>query len=300
MKTAFKSALLAVLATLLFTSCTTPAIWPKPEPYTYLYYLPQKTAADEAMETIRSLNQDLYDFDEVAKVHSLSVDPDQLEAHCETARIESRPRVMSNGQLLMMPKLSLETFRTSLIIPFNEITDVALINKPSALLMPYDWGMFVFLQNNKRVRIGVTSEFSLKELSDAVVTLAIERGVQFHQLLLGSVTEPLTPEQSQKMGIEPGTGRLVTGVCKNSPAEQAGIRFLDVLMEFDGVPLATTPDICSAIRNATSSGKTTVPVKLLRLEQVSQEIIDPNTNKVQKTEMVEKSVELTVQVSFAP
>lgn len=51
---------------------------------------------------------------------------------------------------------------------------------------------------------------------------------------LGVTIQELTPEISQKFGLNNGKGALVGDVAKGSPAEKAGIRRGDVILEFNG------------------------------------------------------------------
>ncbi|MBN1378897.1 MAG: PDZ domain-containing protein [Gammaproteobacteria bacterium] len=318
MRIAIKSALFVSFAALLLAACVTvpqtgqSSIWPQQKPYITLYYqLQQIGTADEAVGTIKNLQRDFVEWAAGIPFSNIDVDPYGLRAKWEwTETSQTTAYVPSYGGMFVgwnyvpiyggsyQTQTSSQQKNDMLMIPFNEIRNVALYHMPD-FPREYKWGMDVWLQNDRRVSLRVSNELYLKKLSDAIVTLAIERGVQFNRHSLGCEIGALTPEQSQKMGITPGAGLLVHAVSKNSPAEKAGIRFLDVLLEFDSVPLATGPDIIGAVQNATGSGQTTVPVKLLRLEKVPREVIDPNTNKVLKTEMVEKPVEKTVQVNFA-
>ncbi len=51
---------------------------------------------------------------------------------------------------------------------------------------------------------------------------------------LGVTIQELTPELSQKFGVKNGKGALVGDVAKGSPAERAGIRRGDIILEFNG------------------------------------------------------------------
>ncbi len=51
---------------------------------------------------------------------------------------------------------------------------------------------------------------------------------------LGVTIQELTPELSQKFGLNNGKGALVGDVAKGSPAEKAGIRRGDIILEFNG------------------------------------------------------------------
>lgn len=48
---------------------------------------------------------------------------------------------------------------------------------------------------------------------------------------LGLMLAPVTPDVARGLGIEPGSGVLVRGVKSGSPAEDAGLRAGDVILE---------------------------------------------------------------------
>jgi Do/DeqQ family serine protease len=54
---------------------------------------------------------------------------------------------------------------------------------------------------------------------------------------LGIVIQELTPELADSFGVKRGGGVLVADVMKDSPADTAGIKPGDVVVEFDGAPL---------------------------------------------------------------
>jgi serine protease Do len=51
---------------------------------------------------------------------------------------------------------------------------------------------------------------------------------------LGVAVQAVTPELAQSFGLERETGALVSEVTKESPADRAGIRSGDIILEFDG------------------------------------------------------------------
>jgi serine protease Do len=75
---------------------------------------------------------------------------------------------------------------------------------------------------------------------------------------LGVAAQPLTPELAKSFGIRPeGTapsGALVSTVVESSPAAKAGVRPGDVIVRFDGNPVATPRDLSSLVA-ATAVGK---------------------------------------------
>ena len=51
---------------------------------------------------------------------------------------------------------------------------------------------------------------------------------------LGVSIQPVTPELAQSFGVEGDKGALVADVTKDSPADKAGVKSGDIIMEFDG------------------------------------------------------------------
>ena len=75
---------------------------------------------------------------------------------------------------------------------------------------------------------------------------------------------PLTPEQSAELALQPGTGLLVIDVHIGGPAEKAGVRFLDVILDVDGQPVKTVDELIGLSEN-----KKSVNLKILRREKVA-------------------------------
>ncbi len=79
---------------------------------------------------------------------------------------------------------------------------------------------------------------------------------------LGVTIQDLTPEIAEHFGIKEEKGSLVTDVVKGSPAEKAGFRRGDLIIEFDGKPVKDSTSLRNMVAN-TPPGKT-VPVKIIR------------------------------------
>ncbi len=79
---------------------------------------------------------------------------------------------------------------------------------------------------------------------------------------LGVTIQEMTPEISQKFGLEKSKGALVSDVAKGSPAEKAGILRGDIILEFNGKEVK---DVAS-LRNMVSQTKvgSDVTIKILR------------------------------------
>src|SRR6266704_3691647 len=60
---------------------------------------------------------------------------------------------------------------------------------------------------------------------------------------LGIVIQELTPELSQSFGVKKDGGILVAEVMKDSPAEAAGLKPGDIVVEFNGAPIKEVTDL---------------------------------------------------------
>jgi len=79
---------------------------------------------------------------------------------------------------------------------------------------------------------------------------------------LGVVIQNLTPELAEWFGIEEGKGVLIAEVSKDSPAEAAGLQRDDVIVEFDGQPVAEIGSFRSRVASTTPGTK--APLVVLR------------------------------------
>lgn len=75
--------------------------------------------------------------------------------------------------------------------------------------------------------------------------------------MIGITTKDASPELIAQLVLPPATGRVVTGVTPKSPAEQAGLQKLDVLLKVNDTYVKSSQDLSKAIDVA--GGK---PVKL--------------------------------------
>lgn len=82
---------------------------------------------------------------------------------------------------------------------------------------------------------------------------------------LGVTIQELTPELSQKFGLRSSIGALVGDIAKGSPAEKAGIRRGDVILEYNGKKVEDV----GSLRNMVSQSKVgaDIPVRILRGEK---------------------------------
>jgi serine protease Do len=60
---------------------------------------------------------------------------------------------------------------------------------------------------------------------------------------LGVLIQKVTPEIAESLGMDRGYGALVANVSKDGPAEKAGVKVGDVIVEFDGKPVKDSADL---------------------------------------------------------
>ncbi len=60
---------------------------------------------------------------------------------------------------------------------------------------------------------------------------------------LGVLIQKVTPEIAESLGMDKGYGALVANVSKDGPADKAGVKVGDVIVEFDGQPVKDSGDL---------------------------------------------------------
>lgn len=119
---------------------------------------------------------------------------------------------------------------------------------------------------------------------------------------LGVTIQELTPELSQKFGLKNSKGALVGDVAKGSPAEKAGIKRGDIILEFNG---KTVKDVGN-LRNLVAQSKagSEVSITLLRgdkefnlkitIAELPREISESSPDTIPDDSTVEGLTGLTV------
>jgi serine protease Do len=68
---------------------------------------------------------------------------------------------------------------------------------------------------------------------------------------LGITVEPLTPEQSRQLKVQPGTqGVVVTDVVSSGPAAEAGVEPDDVILQVNREPIKSAVELRAALRRS--------------------------------------------------
>jgi serine protease Do len=79
---------------------------------------------------------------------------------------------------------------------------------------------------------------------------------------MGVSIQPVTPELAKAFALDSEKGALVADVAKDSPAEKAGIKNGDIILEFNGKPIQEMNELPKTV--ATTAVGSKVPVKLFR------------------------------------
>jgi serine protease Do len=106
---------------------------------------------------------------------------------------------------------------------------------------------------------------------------------------LGVLIQDITPDLAKEFNLSQDHGALVSDVTPKSPAEKAGLKSGDVILEFNGKPVTDSRHL--KLQVAETAPNTTVPVKILRdgkektLELAVKEL--PGSEKMAKADKEE-------------
>src|SRR5215475_10718681 len=114
---------------------------------------------------------------------------------------------------------------------------------------------------------------------------------------LGIVIQELTPELADGFGVKPDSGVLVADVMKESPAEAAGLKAGDIIVEFDGAPIKKVADLQKRVA-AVEPGRPT-PLSVIRDKAPTRLTVkigeQPGDEVVAATTPAEETLGLTVE-----
>ena len=113
---------------------------------------------------------------------------------------------------------------------------------------------------------------------------------------LGVLIQKVTPEIAESLGVKEAKGALVADVIKDGPAEEAGIKVGDVIVEFDGHPVKDSTELPLLVAR-TAIGKS-VKVKVIRdkgTETLSVHISELKDEEAAAEAGKEEGLGLTVQ-----
>ena len=283
-----------VLSILFASGCITfptqeaKSIWPSPTGFTYHWYRPEMlSSTEEAMGTFKNLQQSFVEATAGQPFKTFDLDKYGLRTKWEwTETTQSTQYVPSTGGGLVggyyvsyyggsyQPRTDISQHAGGFVIPFAEVSSLEIYY--SIFYSGY-WGLIVFLDNKDPISLRASDEKTVKQLGSAIATLSREQGRILKFPRCGFTVLPLTPEQSAELALQPGTGLLITDVFVGSPAEKAGFRFLDVILEKDGQPVKDVNESFTPTEN-----KKSVNLKILRREKITDAA---GNTSLQKTEL---------------
>lgn len=79
---------------------------------------------------------------------------------------------------------------------------------------------------------------------------------------LGVMIQPLTPELAKRLGLKEEKGALVSDVVEGGPADKAGIKGGDLIIEFDGKKVDNPSHLRNMVANTAPGSE--VPLKIVR------------------------------------
>ncbi|KPK65376.1 MAG: hypothetical protein AMK73_03165 [Planctomycetes bacterium SM23_32] len=109
---------------------------------------------------------------------------------------------------------------------------------------------------NLGIGFAIPSNMARDVLDDLVAGREVVRGY------LGVYPKDLTPEMAQAFGFEGTNGALVDEVLEGSPAEKAGLKAGDIIVEFGGKPVESASELRRRV--AATDPDTTTPVEVWR------------------------------------
>jgi serine protease DegQ len=77
---------------------------------------------------------------------------------------------------------------------------------------------------------------------------------------IGVEPQDITPELAESFGLSKKSGAIIAGVLKGGPADRAGMRPGDILVEVEGMPIKDTTEMLNVIAQLTPGNKTKITV----------------------------------------
>lgn len=223
-------------------------IWPKIyTDETYLYAFASSWSEDEAMGSIRNLQNSMVEHNANFPLSELNVDPYGLRA---------RWTWIENG-----------SFQKSagFIVPFDLISSILLEHYP-AIDKDYKWGLQIYFTSGNPVFIRTPTRDAAERLGKAILVLAKARGAKLGMPnpRFGAALATLTEAQAQAAGILQSAGVIISWIFKESPAEKAGFSPQDIITKAGDKPVMKGDDLFGAIDAAAAAGAKEITIAGIR------------------------------------
>ncbi|MBK8175528.1 MAG: DegQ family serine endoprotease [Rhodospirillales bacterium] len=114
----------------------------------------------------------------------------------------------------------------------------------------------IFTPNGGSIGIGfaIPSNIAEKIVAELQDKGSVERG------WLGVAIQPVTPDVADSLALKKAEGALVATVTDDSPAKKAGLKQGDVIIGFDGKPVATPRDLSRMVAETTTGSEKSLTV----------------------------------------
>ena len=252
---------LSLIAALLLAGCAVPPpptpeippqpttdIWPKIyTDETYLFTFASSWSEDEAMGSIRNLQNSMVEHNANFPLSELNVDPYGMRA---------RWSWIENG-----------SFQKSagFIVPFDLVSSILLEHYPT-IDKNYKWGLNIYFTSGNPVLIRTPTRESAERLGKAILVLAKARGAKLGMpnTRFGAALATLTEAQAQAAGVLQSAGVIVSWVFKESPAEKAGFSPQDIITKAGDRSVSKGDDLFGAIDAAAAAGAREIAITGIR------------------------------------
>lgn len=102
--------------------------------------------------------------------------------------------------------------------------------------------------------------FAIPSDTAKAVVAQLEAKGQVDRGWLGVAIQPVTPEVADSLGLPAAKGALIATVSPDSPAQKAGLRQGDVVLDFDGHAIASPRDLSRVVADAEQGSHKTIAV----------------------------------------
>lgn len=215
--------------------------------FDYVWYVPEPTESiDQAANTITNLQTFLVVYGGI-RIDRIVITREGLAIHAKQTNVQQQSNYVpsSGGSWIgttyvpyyggaTVTQYVPVTSESQAYIDFKDLASVELMYFPN---LNYKWGIhFAHKDPKKNVTLRTSDEALAKQFANAVTSLALP--VNPHMLLnfdtFGLKFQAVDAKIAKKAKWGPGTGVLVASVHRGGPAEKAGLKGGDIIVEWEG------------------------------------------------------------------